>query len=609
MTRPAAPLLTVEDLVVDYQTETSTVRAVDGVTFEVHPGETVALVGESGSGKSATLMACLRLLDSSARVAGTVSLADVDVLNASPSELRRLRGGSVGVVLQDPMNSLNPAMTVGRQIDEALRAHGGGSRASRTARVVELLGRVGIPDPAVRSEMFPHSFSGGMRQRIAIAIAIANRARIILADEPTTALDVTVQAQVLDLFRTLQREEGVAIVMVTHDFGVVAEMADRVLVMRRGRIVESGTRDEVLGAPSHEYTRELLRSIPRVDRILGVRPAERQLDVAAVGESPADEDACRADGLVKHFIDPRGRTIHAVCGIDLHVSPGEVLCIVGESGSGKSTVLRMLAGLTKPTSGEVAIGARRAGLSAAELRRAQAVQMVFQDPAGSLNPLHSVRSIVAEPLKLQRTFAKLGGLNYVEGLLAHVGLDPAVGRRRPARLSGGQQQRVAIARALAPSPALVLLDEPVSALDVSVQSRILATLRMSASESDAAYVMVTHDLAVVRQVADRVAVMYAGRVIEQGTADQILSSPRHPYTHALLSAAPAPDPGVQRRERIVLDGDPPNPVAPASGCRFRERCWKATDICGEVRPPLQQEEGSTRLVACHHPMESATATT
>ncbi|MDX3852520.1 ABC transporter ATP-binding protein [Streptomyces sp. AK02-01A] len=527
-------LVLVENLTVDFSPGEETVRAVDGLSFSLGAGRAIGLVGESGSGKSTVAGALLGLhRGTGARVGGTVRVGGTDVNAASDRELRALRGAVAAMVFQDPLSSLDPYYAVGDQIAEVYRVHTDASRRAARARAVEVLDRVGIPDAARRAKARPHEFSGGMRQRALIAMALACEPRLLIADEPTTALDVTVQAQILDLLHDLRRETGMGLLLVTHDVGVAAESVDEILVMRHGREVERGAVAEVLGAPEDGYTRALLAAVPRVDAAVLTRP----------GPDRSDDVLIEADGLRREF--RRGRqTVTAVDGVSLTVRPGETLGIVGESGSGKTTLGRMLVRLLDPSGGRLSYrGAEIGSLSEKELRPyRRELQMVFQDPVSSLNPRRSVGESVADPLRAAGVLDETRIVARVRELLERVGLDPDRYDRYPHEFSGGQRQRVGIARALAAEPRLIVCDEPVSALDVTTQAQVTALLAELQRELGLALVFIAHDLAVVRQVSDRVAVMRNGRIVEQGSVDEVYGAPAHPYTRQLLAAVPALDP-------------------------------------------------------------------
>ncbi|MER7702501.1 ABC transporter ATP-binding protein [Kitasatospora sp. NPDC097605] len=560
------PLVDVRDLVVDFPVGDGHVRAVDGVGFTLEAGQALGIVGESGSGKSTVAFGLLGLHHGTgARIGGSVRVAGVDAVTAEGADLRRLRGGLAAMVFQDPLSALDPYHAVGDQITEVVRVHRKLSRRDAGKRAVAVLDRVGIPDAARRSRSRPHEFSGGMRQRVLIAMALACEPRLLVADEPTTALDVTVQAQVLDLLHELRAETGAGLVLVTHDLGVVAGSVDRVLVMKDGRAVEHGPVTEVLGAPREPYTRALLSAVPRVDAPRDpAGPAEPVDHVEPAEPTGGGDVLLEAVDLRREFaarggLGRRAAPVTAVDGVSLTVRAGETLGIVGESGSGKTTLGRMLVRLLEPTGGRLHYRGRDIGaLGEKELRPIrQELQMVFQDPVSSLNPRRSIGESVADPLRIagesdeRRVRARVGEL------LERVGLDPDWYHRYPHEFSGGQRQRVGIARALAPGPRLIVCDEPVSALDVTTQAQVVELLGELQRDLGLALVFVAHDLAVVRQVSDRVAVMRAGRIVEQGDAAAVYDSPRHPYTKGLLAAVPVLDPAeaaARRHARLASAG-------------------------------------------------------
>jgi peptide/nickel transport system ATP-binding protein len=688
----------VTDLAISIPTENGLIEAVRGISLAVAPGETVGIVGESGSGKTMLALSVLGLLPRRAQVTGSVRLDGEELLQASEAHWRQVRGNRVAMVFQDPMTALNPMYSVGWQVAECLRLHQHDKNADARKRAIELLDAVGLPEPARIAHRFPHELSGGMRQRVVIAMAIANQPELLVADEPTTALDVTVQAQILDLLKSIQRETQAAMIMISHDLGVVAGIADRVLVMYAGKAVEVGGVDAVFAHPRMPYTAGLLASLPSLDHrkerlaaISGLPPsgigygagcafaprcpiaadvcatepaltpvgpahvaachfaadgvdaraaarsataqavspdgtaepdgtakpdATGEPDAAGEPGSTGEPDAAGEPGstgepvlvvtdLVKHF-HVRGAsfrsvaTVQAVSGVSLELRAGRCLALVGESGCGKSTLARLLLRLEEPTAGSIRLNGRElVGLSEDALRpiRPQ-IQMVFQDPYSSLNPRLSVAEIVGEPLLVHKIADRA---ERVRGLLQSVGLDPASAVRFPSEFSGGQRQRIGIARALALEPDTIILDEPVSALDVSIRASVLNLLRDLQRHRHMAYLFIAHDLAVVRQVADEVAVMYLGLIVERGPADAIYARPAHPYTRALMSAVPIPDPERERsRQRILLSGEVPDPANPPSGCRFRTRCWKADARCAAETPPLLEID-SGRYVACHYP--------
>jgi peptide/nickel transport system ATP-binding protein len=544
-------LLTVEELRVTFNTQGGLVQAVDGVSFELVPGEVLAIVGESGSGKSVTAQTILGLTRSpNAEISGSARLGEQELLSASERELRTVRGARIGMVFQDPMTSFNPVYKIGWQIAEAIRAHDGEtSRSEAHERAVELLDSVGIPNAARRVDDYPHQFSGGMRQRAMIAMALALEPDVLIADEPTTALDVTVQAQILALLERLNRERDLATILITHDLGVVAEVADRVLVMHDGVIVERGGLDQIFYSPADPYTRKLLDAVVRLDAAPPLR-ARRE-----------SEPLLEVTDLVKHFPVKRGLLIdrevdrvRAVDGVSLSVRQGETLGLVGESGSGKSTLSRTILQLLAPDSGSVRFEGREiAGVSRRQMRplRRQ-LQMVFQDPYASLNPRKRIGQIVGEPLRLQGEASGAELRRDVQGLLARVGLSAEHYDRFPHEFSGGQRQRVGIARALALRPKLIVADEPVSALDVSIRAQILDLLSQLQADFGLTYIFVAHDIGVVRHVSDRIAVMYKGKIVEEGPADAVCERPRDEYTKQLLAAVPIPDPREARARRETL---------------------------------------------------------
>ncbi|MEU6520589.1 ABC transporter ATP-binding protein [Streptomyces sp. NPDC046978] len=677
-----APVLSVRNLSISFPSEAGLVPAVRQVSFDVRPGQTLGIVGESGSGKSATAMGIMGLLPQAARVSGQVLLGGRDLVGLNDRQLSAVRGKDIGMVFQDPLSALTPIFSVGRQLSDALRVHQSLSKQAAWNRAVELLDLVGIPDPRRSARSFPHEFSGGMRQRVVIALAMANSPSVIVADEPTTALDVTVQAQILGVLRTAQAETGAGVVLITHDLGVVAGYADEVAVMYAGRIVEQAGAKELFGRPTMPYTIGLLGAVPRpearADRplvpIAGEPPSLLGLSAGCsfADRCPAAVDACRTQepalaavpghgqvaclrageiadghlaadslfpavadveehggtgpngevvlrvtGLAKTFPVTKGAllkrrvgTLHAVSDVSFDLRAGQTLGLVGESGSGKTTTLLEIMRLRKPESGwiEIAgtdVATQGSAERARELRRA--VQIVMQDPTGSLDPRLSVFQLLAEPLQAVGTDRETIRARVSE-LLHLVQLEPSVTDRFPAALSGGQRQRVGIARALATEPSIVVLDEPVSALDVSVQASIVNLLTKLQRELGLAYLIVAHDLAVMRHVSDRIAVMYLGHIIETGDTEDLFANPRHPYTEALLSAIPVPDPQLERsREHIVLEGEQPSASRLPPGCVFVDRCplYRLLDDglrhrCRTERPTLGSAGPSSgHRHACH----------
>ncbi len=676
-----SPVLAVRGLEVAFGASGRAVSVVRGVDFDVHANEVLGIVGESGSGKSVTALAIAGLLPPTAAVRGSIRLGDIEVTKADRETLRRMRGRDVGVIFQDPTTTLNPVLPIGRQVIEGQVAHGAIAADAAQARAVELLREVDIPDPQGRVVQFPHQFSGGMRQRAVIAMAMAGRPRLIIADEPTTALDVTVQAQVLSVLAQRQRETGAAVILITHDLGVIAEVAHRVAVMYGGRIVETGTVEEIFSNPRHPYTVGLLRSLPRLDGgetrlvpISGQPPMPAALppgctfhprcpigharercaaeDPALREIAPAHRSACHfaeekwekwgqyqiseantpplSSGLARKFdTDPisyegdllriealqvhfpikagilrrRVGWVRAVDGVSLSVRAGETVGLVGESGCGKTTTGRAVMGLIPATGGRVVFaGQDITNLPRGDMRRVRRhMQYIFQDPYASLNPIRTAGDIVAEPLRIHGIFDEMGGETRIAELFEMVGLSRTMMGRFPSEFSGGQRQRIGIARALALQPRLLILDEPVAALDVSIQAQIINLLQDLQRDLKLAYLFIAHDLSVVRHISDRVAVMYLGRIVEESDKATLYSQPTHPYTQSLLSAVPVPDPAARAtRRRIVLEGDIPNPARPPSGCSFHPRCFRATEICAREAPVfVPSGDGRTRS-ACHH---------
>ncbi|PSQ07169.1 glutathione ABC transporter ATP-binding protein [Halobacteriales archaeon QS_6_71_20] len=692
-------LLTVHGLETVFRTEEGTVTAVDDVDLHLDQGEIVGLVGESGAGKSATAESILRLIESPGEIAGgTVEYDGRDVLEMDESRLREFRGTDAGMVFQDPTGTLNPTMTVGRQVAEAVRSTDPSlSGAEVRERSVAIMERVGIPNAGSRYDEYPHQFSGGQKQRIVFGIAIASEPDLLVADEPTTALDVTIQAQILDLLVELRDEFGMSVLFITHDLGVVREVCDRVLVMYAGSVVESGAVESMFAEPRHPYTKGLLASNPGLDaeavegqggapdrlrviegsmpdltgafsgckyadrcpgatedcrrahpglervdldgtdrevacyrheaiddieytydhepRTLSWRAEDERAGASAEatpgvpdagGGRAGDDPVLSATGLKKHFetgnlLDDllgRGETVRAVDGIDLGIDAGETLGLVGESGCGKSTAARAILQLHEPTDGTVVYQGREiTGSTKAELREIRRdLQVVFQNPQSSLNPRRTVGQIVRRPMKLHGLADADERRERARELITEVGLDERHLDRRPGDLSGGQQQRVAVARALAVNPEVIVLDEPVSGLDVSIQAQILNLLSDLQEDLGLSYLFISHNLSVIEHICDRVAVMYLGELVERGTTAEVFDPPFNPYTEALLSAIPG---RVETEDRIVLEGDVPDPSNVPSGCRFHPRCpHKIGDVC-ETEKPAVHDPGDGHGIKCH----------
>ncbi len=680
-------MLAVEGLTTEFATDDGVVRAVEDVSFELYPGETLGIVGESGSGKSVTARSIVGLLDDTGRIAaGSVRLNGTELTTLSERRLQRVRGTEIAMVFQDPTAALTPVVTVGTQLVETILTHQDVTKREARARAVDLLESVRIADPEAVVDAYPHQLSGGQRQRVLVAIAVSCDPDVLIADEPTTALDVTIEAQLLDLLDEVARERDLSVVHITHDLGVIAAAADRVAVMYAGRFVETGATDDVFGSPRHPYTAGLLRATPRLEDVEPEllagsvpTPESRPRGCNFAPRCPHATDACLADdpplsaldghdlderdlgadgldgrdaggrgaravacvrteaigaldptppatrdrraganpgetlvealglrkefsaasGLVDRLLPGGDPPVQAVDGVDLALREHETVALVGESGSGKTTLGRLLVALTDPTHGAVRFAGRDlTAVPDAELRGR--VQFVFQDPSSSLNPRQTVGRILRYAVEKHDDSDGDAEARVVE-LLEEVGLDPATRDQYPHQLSGGQKQRVAVARALAVDPDVLIADEPTSALDVSVQGQVLHLLDRIQRERGLAMLFVSHDLSVVRHVSDRVAVMYLGRIVEVGATEALFETPLHPYTEALISAVSSPDRGDES-ERIVLDGEIPDPKAPPTGCNFASRCPKAMDECHGRDPDLVpvEDDGDLdgREVAC-----------
>jgi peptide/nickel transport system ATP-binding protein len=674
------PLLDVRGLRTEFRTENGPIVASNEVSFSLDSGETMGLVGESGAGKSVTARSVMRLIDSPGEITGGQVVFDgEDLLQKSDAEMRDIRGNRIAMIPQDPMSSLNPVMTVGEQIIETIRRHQDVSKSEARDLAIESMDDVGIPDADERIDDYPHEFSGGMRQRVLVAIGFSCEPDLIIADEPTTALDVTTQAKILDLLNEMQEREGTAVLMITHNLGVVAQTCDHVGVMYAGNLVETAKLDDLFARPRHPYTRALIDSIPEVDTDydelptldgampdLGNLPSgcnfaprcphateacrtggdpslesvgdtssraacihAEELDLSEstvpnVGGGRSDIERCgeplfEVNNLRKYFSAGEGvlgnvhlsfdgglpsierRYVKAVDDVSFDVYPGETVGLVGESGCGKSTVARTALRLLEPTDGEVFFEGRPLHeLGSSEIRSLRReMQMIFQDPQSSLNPRKTVGQIVGRAMEKHDIATGEEKRERVGDLLERVGLSRQAAKKYPHEFSGGQQQRVAIAHALAVEPKLIVCDEPVSALDVSVQAQILNLLNEIQAEENISYLFISHNIGVIRHICDRVAVMYLGKIAEFGDIDDVFSPPFHPYTESLLSAVPHANPD-RKTDRILLEGSVPSPINPPSGCPFQTRCPKKIgDVCEQDLPPLEAMDGTDHYISCH----------
>ncbi len=668
-------LLELDDLRIDYRMRASSVKAVDGISMKIDEGECLGIVGESGCGKSTVGMSIMRLLANNGRIIdGAVRFDGTDLAHLSEPAMRRVRGNGIALIPQDPMTSLNPVIKIGTQVAEGLRIHRGASKRQGWARALEVLKLVEMPNPEQRLEQYPHQLSGGLRQRVMIAMALVCEPKLLIADEPTTALDVTIQAQILDILDGLRESLNMAVMLITHDMGVIAGRTDRVIVMYAGRKAEEGSTERIFGDMKHPYTQALLASVPRIDAIEGGRLASisglpPDLSKAIVGcrfaprcqyatdecreiepeltaadatgehvfacyhpvEGPAQEVVIRSkspaaddivdmqrapfltiDRLVKDFplgasslFSRKGRpVVSAVADVSFEVGEGETFGLVGESGCGKTTIGRLIVGLEAVTSGTISFAGENTRLKGTAARKAAALnrQMMFQDPYASLSPRKRVLEIIAEPLEIQGIGTKTIRTKMVGDILSEVGLARDVGNRYPHEFSGGQRQRIGLARALALHPRMVIADEPVSALDVSIQAQILNLMQDLQTKLGLSYILISHDLAVVRYISHRIGVMYLGKLVEVGPSQEVFSEPAHHYSQGLLDAVPVPDVAESRLRRgKQVRGELPSAANPPSGCRFRTRCPAATEICAEVEPEFEQVRPG-HVVACHHPL-------
>ena len=671
------PLLQIKDLHTDIEIRNGVVRALSGVDLHVNPGETLGIVGESGSGKTMTALSLMGLLPQGGKVSsGSIILDGQDLTQLPLKEKRKLRGTKVGMIFQDPLTSLNPTMKIGLQVCEPLRVHEGLSKKEALERAVEILKRVGMPRPEVVINNYPHQLSGGMRQRVMIAMALVCKPRILIADEPTTALDVTTQMQILDLIDELRDEYKMGVILITHDLGVVAGHTDRVAVMYAGRIVETAPTKTLFTEPKHRYTSSLMAALPeralaagtKLFSIPGAPPSLTNLPVGCRfaarclwatdecragypslsgdethtfscyhpvqegDESPAvlqgKLDSNKTDGAAENvpqishetlldvkeasreyesagsgFFKREKGVVSAVDRVSITVNKGETYGLVGESGCGKSTVGRLIAGLEPPSGGAIELDGRDLatlkGRDAVRIHRD--VQMMFQDSYAAMDPRMRIDQILAEPMSIQKTGNARQIAERIMEILEQVGLTEEILDRYPHEFSGGQLQRIGFARSLTLAPDLIVADEPVSALDVSVQAQVLNLMKDLQQELGLSYLFISHDLAVVQYMADRIGVMYLGRIVEEGPAHEVVKNPKHPYTKALIDSIPVPDPEFKHDENAIkLTGEPPSAVNPPEGCRFRPRCPFAGEEC-KVQPMLTDE---THRVACHHPLLS-----
>jgi len=675
-----APLLEISDLRTEIRLREGVVHAVDGVSFSVEPGETLGIVGESGCGKTMTALTIMNLLPTGGHIAGgSIKLDGQEIQNLSEDKMRSIRGNDIGMIFQDPLTSLNPTMTIGKQIAEAVSLHREVSKDQAMDRAAEVLDLVGIPRVRERIKDYPHQFSGGMRQRVMIAMALACEPKLLIADEPTTALDVTIQKQILELIDDLRLRLGMSVILVTHDLGVIAGRADRVAVMYAGKIAEITDTETLFARPRHPYTEALFQALPdkaadageRLYSIPGLPPDLvnppkgcrfaarcryvtdrcRDEEPALAGEVAGHEFRCfypvgpseraqtsrltqysqstpepelagprigeellRVDNLVKNFPVTKGAVLQrrvgwlsAVADVSFSIAKGETFGLVGESGCGKTTIGRLVVGLETVTSGTISFDGKDLAKSSARQYRKERrnIQLMFQDSYASLDPRMRAGTLLREPLVIQHIGSRREQTQQVAEMLDKVGLPRSAAERYPHEFSGGQRQRLGFARALMLSPQLIVADEPVSALDVSIQAQVLNMMKDLQHDLGLTYMFISHDLGVVRYLSDRIGVMYLGKLIEVGPAEEVYLRPAHPYTKGLLDSAPLADPEVEKAKVTEgVTGELPSAIHPPSGCRFRTRCPRAQEICVSVEPPMLPFAGEGHMAACHFPLES-----
>ena len=675
-----APLLDISDLRTEIRLREGVVHAVDGVSLQLEPGETLGIVGESGSGKTMTALSIMNLLPTGGRIAGgSIKLAGQEISTLPEDGMRKIRGNEIGMIFQDPLTSLNPTMTVGKQIAENVSLHREVSKEQAMDRAAEVLDLVGIPRVRERIKEYPHQFSGGMRQRVMIAMALACEPKLLIADEPTTALDVTIQKQILELIDDLRRRLGMAVILVTHDLGVIAGRADRVAVMYAGKIAETSDTETLFARPRHPYSEALFQALPdkaadageRLYSIPGLPPDLvnpptgcrfaarcryvtdrcREEEPRLTGEVAGHEFRCfypvgpsertdtgrlsgfnqaqtkepvpgpgigdvllDVDHLVKDYPVTKGAVLQrrvgwlsAVADVNFAIRSGETFGLVGESGCGKSTIGKLVVGLETLTGGSISFAGKDLAKSSHRQYRHQRrnIQLMFQDSYASLDPRMRAGTLLREPLVIQHIGSKQEQLKRVDEMLDKVGLPRSAAERYPHEFSGGQRQRLGFARALMLDPQLIVADEPVSALDVSIQAQVLNMMKELQHDLGLTYLFISHDLGVVRYLSDKIGVMYLGKLVEVGPAEEVYLRPAHPYTRGLLDSAPVADPEAEKKKVTEgVKGELPSAIHPPSGCRFRTRCPRAQSICADVEPPMTPFAGEGHLAACHFPLQS-----